>query len=73
LVTRSDLAGGETLEDKFYMMRFVANRRTFAQDMTDDEGATMGRHVAYWTEQVRTGSLLLFGPVVDVPIPRLVR
>jgi len=25
------------------MKRFVANRRTFAQDMSDDEGATMGR------------------------------
>jgi uncharacterized protein YciI len=53
------------LEEKLYMMRFVASRKTFAQDMTDEERATMGRHVAYWTEQVRTGLLLMFGPVID--------
>jgi len=53
------------MENRFYMMRFVASRATFAHDMTDVERATMGLHVAYWTEHVRAGRVLMFGPVVD--------
>ena len=46
-------------------MRFIGPRKTFAEDMSDDERATMVQHVAYWTEQVRAGRMLLFGPVAD--------
>jgi len=53
------------LEDQFYFMRFVAHRNTFAQDMTPDERATMGQHVAFWTEHGRDGNALMFGPVID--------
>jgi uncharacterized protein YciI len=53
------------MDHQFYLMRFVATRATFARDMTDAERATMGQHVAYWTEQVRAGHVLLFGPVID--------
>jgi uncharacterized protein YciI len=53
------------MESHFFLMRFVAHRKTFAQDMTDAERATMGQHVAYWTEQVRAGKVLMFGPVID--------
>ncbi len=58
-------AVGGLLEERFYLMRFVAHRKTFAQDMTDEERATMGRHVAYWTERIREGSAIIFGPVID--------
>lgn len=63
--TSQTAAGGSSLQDRFYLMRFVAHRKTFAQGMTDDERATMGRHVAYWTAEIRAGSVLLFGPVID--------
>jgi len=53
------------MEDQFFLMRFVAHRASFARDMTDVERATMGQHVAYWTEQVRAGRVLMFGPVID--------
>ena len=46
-------------------MRFIADRKTFAHDMTYDERATMEKHVAYWSERVGEGSVLMFGPVVD--------
>jgi uncharacterized protein len=58
-------AGGSSLEYQFYMMRFIAHRKTFAQDVKDDERATMREHVEYWTEHVREGSVLMFGPVID--------
>ncbi len=51
--------------DQFYLMRFVAHRPTFAADMTDEERAVMRQHVTYWTAEVRAGSMLRFGPVID--------
>lgn len=53
------------MQDQFYMMRFVAHRPTFAQDMNDEEREKMRLHVAYWTGEVRRGSVLMFGPVID--------
>jgi uncharacterized protein YciI len=53
------------MENHFFLMRFVAHRSSFARDMTDVERKTMGQHVAYWTEQVRAGFVLMFGPVID--------
>lgn len=53
------------MKEQFYFMRFVAHRTTFAQDMSDDERETMRRHVAYWAAQLRSGTVLMFGPVSD--------
>ncbi len=53
------------MEDQFYFMKFVAHRKTFAEDMTNEERATIGQHVAFWTERVAEGSVLTFGPVID--------
>ena len=33
--------------------------------MTDEERATMMKHVAYWTEIMNQGKVLAFGPVLD--------
>jgi hypothetical protein len=63
--TSFNVAGGSSVEDKFFLMRFIASRKTFASDMADAERATMRQHVAYWTEQVHEGNALIFGPVID--------
>lgn len=53
------------MDEQFYLMRFVAHRKTFALDMTDGERAIMAEHLAYWAGRVREGRVLLFGPVID--------
>ena len=40
-------------------------RPTFHRDMTDDERATMQRHVAYWKKFAEDGTAIVFGPVMD--------
>jgi len=44
-----------------------ARRKRFsrAKIEVDRERATVGQHVAFWIEQVREGSVLMFGPVID--------
>ena len=40
-------------------------RPTFHLDMTPDERAVMGKHVAYWSEKAEKGIAIVFGPVMD--------
>lgn len=40
-------------------------RPTFALDMTDDERAIMGGHMAHWQPYVDSGQMVFFGPVLD--------
>ena len=40
-------------------------RPTFHTDMTPDERAAMGAHVAYWSKKAEEGIALVFGPVMD--------
>jgi uncharacterized protein YciI len=49
----------------YFFVRTQNPRPTFHLDMTDDERATMQRHVAYWTQKGREGISVLFGPVMD--------
>lgn len=48
-----------------FLCKLVPPRASFAMDMTPDEAEAMGRHAAWWTEQTRRGTALLFGPVLD--------
>ncbi|MGZ3750173.1 MAG: YciI family protein [Mucilaginibacter sp.] len=48
-----------------YFLKLNPCRPTFAQDMTDAERAIMQQHVAYWTEQMNRGTVIVFGPVLD--------
>ena len=50
---------------KYYALKLIANRPTFAQDMTTEERAIMQKHVAYWTSLMNDGFVLAFGPVLD--------
>jgi uncharacterized protein YndB with AHSA1/START domain len=53
------------LPSQYFFLKLVPPRPTFALDMNDDERALMQRHVAYWTEKLREGSAIVFGPVGD--------
>jgi uncharacterized protein len=48
-----------------YLLKLNPPRPTFQADMTEEEGELMGRHVAYWSEQLERGRLAVFGPVAD--------
>jgi len=51
--------------DRFYVCRLIPPRPSFVQDMTAEEAGVMQAHVAYWTELLRTGNVIVFGPVAD--------
>src|SRR5262249_9375708 len=38
-----------------FVCKLIRPRATFANDMSDDEAAIMGSHVAYWQEHVDRG------------------
>jgi uncharacterized protein len=48
-----------------FLYKLIPPRPTFDQDMSESEGAIMGRHVAYWQELADRGTALVFGPVSD--------
>jgi uncharacterized protein YndB with AHSA1/START domain len=52
-------------ERKPYLVRLIAPRATFPQDMTDAERGLMMQHVAYCKEQLAVGNAVVFGPVAD--------
>jgi uncharacterized protein YciI len=48
-----------------FILRLIAPRPTFADDMTDAERDVMGRHAAYWQPFIDSGQMVVFGPVLD--------
>ena len=50
---------------KQFVLKLVASRPTFSQDMTQEEAAFMHQHVAYWTDLTDKGFVLFFGLVMD--------
>jgi uncharacterized protein YciI len=48
-----------------FVLRLIAPRPTFAQDMTDAEREIMGRHAAHWKRYLDAGQMVVFGPVLD--------
>ena len=49
-----------------FFYKLLPPRASFAQDMTPDEAAVMGRHVAYWKDQMDRGlKVFALGPVAD--------
>jgi uncharacterized protein len=47
-----------------FVLRLIAPRPTFAQDMSDEERAIMGRHAAHWQPYLAEGRMVVFGPVL---------
>lgn len=48
-----------------FVLRLIAPRPTFAQDMTDEEREIMSRHAAHWQPYLDAGQMVVFGPVLD--------
>lgn len=49
----------------YYFLKLNPCRPTFAQDMSAEERAIMLQHVAYWTDLMTKGKVVVFGPVMD--------
>jgi uncharacterized protein YciI len=48
-----------------YFLKLIPRRPTFSQDMTPEERTVMMQHIAYWTELMNKGKVVVFGPVTD--------
>ena len=48
-----------------FVYRMIPHRATFAFDMSESEADLMGKHAAYWRDQMDHGRVLVFGPVMD--------
>jgi len=48
-----------------FAYKLFGPRPSFPMDITPEEAAIMGEHVAYWTERAREGAAVAFGPVHD--------
>jgi uncharacterized protein YndB with AHSA1/START domain len=59
------LSGHLTADEQFFLLRLIAPRPTFVQDMNADERAVMKEHAAYLTAKLAAGEVLAFGPVLD--------
>jgi len=53
------------MSDQFFALKLLPSRPDFAQTMTDEEKAIMGRHVEYWKGYMDQGKVVAFGPVLD--------
>jgi uncharacterized protein YciI len=53
------------MEKKYFVLYLLPMRPDFAQTMTDQERSIMTEHVAYWTDLMNKGKILVFGPVLD--------
>ena len=50
---------------KYFLLKLLAPRPTFATDMTGDELRVMQEHAAYITTFVNSGVVIVTGPVLD--------
>ena len=48
-----------------YLYKLTPPRPTFPAQMTPAEGAAMQAHFGYWTDHMKRGAALVFGPVAD--------
>lgn len=55
----------KTSEKQHYLLKIIATRTTFSQDMTEEEREIMGQHVGYWTDKQNQGIVAVFGPVLN--------
>ena len=47
-----------------FVLRLIAPRPNFAQNMTDAEREVMNRHAAHWRPYLERGEMVVFGPVL---------
>jgi uncharacterized protein YciI len=52
-------------DSRYYFLRLLPPRPTFALDLNAEENAMMRKHFEYWNRHLREGSVVVFGPVAD--------
>lgn len=52
-------------DKKYFVLKLVPPRPSFAFDMNDEEKAIMQKHVAYWAGYSQKGIAIVYGPVND--------
>ena len=50
---------------QYFALYLLPSRPDFAQTMTEEERGIMMKHVAYWTDLMNEGKVVVFGPVMD--------
>jgi uncharacterized protein len=50
---------------RHYFLKLNPPRKSFMQDMSDDERKIMKEHVTYWATYVEDGTVIVLGPVMD--------
>jgi hypothetical protein len=53
------------MESKFFALYLIPPRSDFALTMSDEERSIMMNHVQYWTQLMKQGLVVAFGPVFD--------
>jgi uncharacterized protein YciI len=53
------------MEKKYFAIKLIPSRPTFAMDMTPGERAIMQEHVVYWRDWMAKGKIVVFGPIMD--------
>jgi uncharacterized protein YciI len=61
----SEIRSEKEIRKKHYLLKSISCRPTFSQDMTPEERVVMSQHIAYWTDKLNSGIVLVFGPVFD--------
>ena len=52
-------------DTQYFVYKLNPPRVSFAVDMSDEEGAVMGAHGAYWRGLLDARTAVVFGPVLD--------
>ena len=52
-------------EKKHFFLKLNPPRKSFANDMSDEERKIMQKHVEYWVPFVVDGTIIVLGPVMD--------
>ena len=50
---------------KYFFLKLIPPRPSFAMDMTPEERSVMLKHIDYWREHMKNGSVVVFGPMMD--------
>jgi len=60
-----ETASGNIPEKKYFLLKLIAPRPTFATDTTEAELQIMQEHGAYLKDYVDKGTVIVMGPVLD--------
>jgi uncharacterized protein YciI len=64
IITQDNEPSGESAK-KYFVVKLIPPRPTFAEDMTEKERNIMKQHAAYWADRTDKGFVIVYGPVFD--------